>query len=213
MNTTDLIRSLAGDAKPVRHLRPPALRAAGWLLVSAVILVALTLWHGVRPEFVERMQEPRYLTAMLSAIATGVFAAIGAFAVGLPDRSPWWAMLPVPSLIVWLGNLGYQCLAGWEPLPPGAITVEGATSCMMTLAVTSLPLSVLLVVMLRHAAFFRPTVVVVMGSIAVSALTSAALAMFHPLDATAMILGWNLGTVAIVFAVMGIASRITGRPH
>ncbi len=211
MITSDLIRSLAADAKPVRRLRPPVLRALGWLLVSALILGTLTLWHGVSPEFMARMQEPHYLTAMLSAISTGALAAIGAFLVGLPDRSPWWAALPTPALVIWLGNLGYQCLAGWEPLPPGAVTVDGAVSCLTTLMVTSLPLSVLLVFMLRYAALFRPGPVVVLGAIAVSALTSAALAMFHPLDATAMIVGWNLGTIAIVVTVMGIASRLMRR--
>ncbi len=211
MITSDLIRSLAEDAKPVRRLRPPLLRAFGWLCVSGVILGALTMWHGVRPEFLDRMREVAYMVAMMSAMATGILAAVAAFMVGLPDRSPRWALLPLPSLIVWLGNLGYQCLAGWEPLPPGAVTAGAAASCLTTLIFTSLPLSLLLVGMLRHMVWFRPTGVIVLGSIAVSALTSASLAMFHPLDATAMIIGWNLGTVLIVFAVMGLASRIMRR--
>ncbi|WP_245581782.1 hypothetical protein [Rhizobium ruizarguesonis] len=33
------------------------------------------------------------------------------------------------------------------------------------------------------------------------------LSMFHPLDATAMILGWNLGTAVLFLAVAAIFSR------
>ena len=115
--------------------------------------------------------------------------------------------MAAPALIVWLSTIGYQCFAGWVPVPPGAITIEAASGCFATLVLTSLPLSLLMLAMLRYAAALRPTSVILMGSLAVSAVTSTALAMFHPLDATAMILGWNLGTAVLFLIGAAIFSR------
>ncbi|TBA21425.1 DUF1109 domain-containing protein [Rhizobium ruizarguesonis] len=207
MDTSDLIRSLATNAPPVRRLRPPLIRAVGWLLLAAAIMGLMTVSHGVRPQFAERMQDAVFAINMISSLLTGVLATIATFFVSLPDRSRWWLLLPTPALVVWLSTIGYQCIAGWVPVPPGAITVEAASSCVATLVLTSLPLSLLMLAMLRYTAALRPTSVILMGSLAVSAITATALSMFHPLDATAMILGWNLGTAVLFLAVAAIFSR------
>ncbi|ASS58055.1 DUF1109 domain-containing protein [Rhizobium leguminosarum bv. viciae] len=207
MDTSDLIRSLATNAPPVRRLRPPLIRAVGWLLLAAAIMGLMTVSHGVRPQFAERMQDAVFAINMISSLMTGVLATIATFFVSLPDRSRWWLLLPTPPLAVWLSTIGYQCFAGWVPVPPGAITVEAASSCLATLVLTSLPLSLLMLAMLRYTAALRPTSVILMGSLAVSAITATALSMFHPLDATAMVLGWNLGTAVLFLAGAAIFSR------
>lgn len=199
MHTADLIQSLAANVTPVKRLRPPLWRAALWLLLAALIMGLMTLSHGLRPQFAERMQDVTFATGMVASLVTGVLATIAAFLVSLPDRSRLWLLLPAPPLLVWLSNIGYQCFAGWVSLPPGAVTVEAASSCLATLVLTSLPLSLVMLAMLRHAALLCPVSVILVGSLAVSAITSTALSMFHELDATVMILGWNLGT-AVLFA-------------
>ncbi|GAB4069066.1 DUF1109 domain-containing protein [Ancylobacter sonchi] len=207
MDTSDLIRSLATNAPAVKRLRPPLVRALGWLLLAAVIMGLMTVSHGVRPQFAERMQDTVFAINMIASLLTGVLATIATFFASLPDRSRGWLLLPVPPLVVWLSTIGYQCFAGWVPVPPGAITVEAASGCLATLILTSLPLSLLMLAMLRYAAALRPTSIILMGSLAVSAITSTALSMFHPLDATAMILGWNLGTAVLFLAGAALLSR------
>lgn len=202
METADLIRSLADNVTPVKRLRPPLLRAAVWLVTAAVLMSLLTAIHGLRPQFAERMNDTVFLIGMLSSLATGILAAIATFMVSLPEKSHLWLFLPMPPLLLWMGNIGFQCFAGWVALPPGAVTVEAASSCLLTLIVTSVPLSLLMLVMLRYVALLRPVSVALVGSLAVSGITSSALSMFHPLDATLMVLGWNLGT-ALLF--MGVA--------
>ncbi|WP_218511368.1 NrsF family protein [Variovorax sp. dw_308] len=211
IHTSDLIQSLAADIRPVRRLRPPAIRASGWLLIAGAIMVGLYFGKGLRPAFAERMSDTTFLIGMLASLATGVLAAFAAFLVSLPDRSQRWLLLPLPPLVVWLSSIGYQCLAGWVGLPPGAVTPEAAAGCASTLLVTSLPLAVAMLFMLRYAAAFRPVPVIIMGSLAVSALTCTALAMFHPLDATVMVLGWNLATAAIVTGVALLINRRASR--
>jgi len=213
METSDLIHSLASNATPVKRLRPPLVRAIGWLLIASAIMALMTVSHGVRPQFAERMQDTVFAVNMLSSLMTGVLATIATFCVSLPDRSRRWLLLPAPPLVVWLSTIGYQCFAGWVPVPPGAITVEAASGCLATLVLTSLPLSLLMLAMLRYTAVLRPTSVILMGSLAVSAVTATALSMFHPLDATAMILGWNLGTAVLFLAGAAVFSRKVSNPH
>jgi hypothetical protein len=72
---------------------------------------------------------------------------------------------------------------------------------------TSLPLSLAMLVMLRYAAPLRPTAVTLMGSLAVAAIAATALSLFHTVDATVMILMWNLGTAVLFFALAGVFGR------
>lgn len=211
MDTNALIRSLAADAPPVRRLRPPLIRAMGWLLMAAGIMGLMTISHGLRPQFAERMQDAVFALNMMASLATGILATVATFFVSLPDRSRAWLLLPAPALVVWLATIGYQCFNGWVPVPPGAITVEAASGCLATLVLTSLPLSLLMLVMLRYTAALRPRSIILMGSLAVSAITATALSMFHPLDATAMVLGWNLGTALLFLACAAVFSRRASR--
>ena len=213
MNTADLIQSLAANVAPVRRLRPPYVRAGLWLLLAAIVIGLLTLGHGLRPQFAERMRDATYAIGVVGALATGVLAAIAAFQISLPGYSRRWLLLPIPPLVIWLANIGYQCFAGWVSLPPGAVTIEAASSCVATIVLTSLPLALMMLVMLRYAALFQPVLVTLFGSLAVSAMTSTALSMFHPLDATIMVLGWNLGISVLFVAVAVVFGRWVSRHH
>lgn len=207
MKTDELIRTLAKDAPRVRRLRHPLIRAGLWVLVALAILTVLTLVHGPRPEFDARLRDPLFTLGMVSALITGIAAAVAVFHISLPDRSRFWLLLPGPPLLLWLGTVGYQCFGDWVPLGPGRAALELASDCFGTLVATSAPLSLLLIVMMRHAAHWRAGTVAVMGGIAVSGLTASALTMFHPLDATVMILVWNLGTLAVIAGVTALLGR------
>jgi hypothetical protein len=162
----------------------------------------LAVNQGIRPDLAQRLQEPAFATSLAAAIATGVLAAIAAFLVSLPDRSRLWLLLPFPALLLWMSNVGYQCLTHWIAIGPNGADPGEAARCFATLALTSLPLSLAMLVMLRYAAALRPTAVSFMGSLAVAAVTATALALFHKVDASVMILMWNVG-VAGMFAGLG----------
>jgi hypothetical protein len=212
MDTKELIQSLSDNATPVKRLRSPMARAFSWLFFASVVIAFLTLSQGLRPQFVERMRDTSFVIDMAASVLTGIFATIAAFQLSLPDRSRWWALLPLPTLIVWLSHVGYQCLTGWVALPPGAVTVHAASSCLMTVIFTSFPLAAVMLAMMRYTFLLRPMTAILTGALAVSAMTSAALSMFHPLDATAMILGWNIGVgVLIVGSATWLGRRLDRR--
>ena len=203
ITTPDLIDALAANLAPVRRLRPPVTRAACWLLLAALVLALLAVSQGIRPDLAQRLREPTFILGMSGALLTGVLAAVAAFMLSLPDRSRFCLLLPAPALVLWLSTIGYQCLTNWVSLEPNGIHLGETAQCFATLVLTSLPLSLAMLVMLRYAAPLRPIAVTLTGSLAVAAITATALSLFHELDATVMILMWNLGTAALFVGLGG----------
>lgn len=210
--TSDLIGALVAQAVPVRRSWPPLLRAAAWLALAWGVVAALAALHGTRPDLDVRLAQPAFCASLAATLLTGASAAIAAFTVILPDRSRRWLLLPVPAAVAWLATVGWGCLAHWVPLGPGVVEPHEAARCFATLLFSFVPLSALMFWMLRRAARLRPTAAVLAGSVAVAALTAAALSLLHPFDASAMVLMWNFGAATLVIATDAAIGRRLLRP-
>jgi hypothetical protein len=202
--TRELIDALVERAAPVRRLRPPLLRAGLWLAFGGIILALLAITHGVRPDLAERLRQPWFAVGMAAAFLTGITAAIASFMISLPDRTRLWLLLPAAPLAVWLSGIGYGCFADWVNIGPDGVHLGETVRCFATLLLTSVPLSLAMLVMLRYAALLRAGAVALMGGLAVAAMTASALLLLHQLDATVMILVWNLGVAAAISALGSI---------
>jgi len=207
ITTPDLIESLATSMTPVRRLRPPLIRAGCWLLFAVVILGLLAVGEGVRPDLPQRLQEAGFTIGMGASLLTGICATIAAFMLSLPDRSRVWLLLPVPALFAWLSTIGYQCLTDWISLDPNGVRFGETARCLATLVLTGVPLSLAMLVMLRYAGPLHPTATALNGSLGIAAITATALSLFHPLDATVMILLWNFGIAVIFIGLAGAFRR------
>jgi hypothetical protein len=205
--TPDLIDTLVEDATPVRRLRPPLVRAGLWLAFAATVLGLIAIAHGVRSDFSDCMRQPLFVLGMLGALATGILAAVASFRLSLPDSSRLWIVLPLPALALWVATIGYGCLTDWVSIGPDGIRLGEAIRCFATLLMTSVPLSIAMLVMLRYTALLRPIEVSVLGGLAIAAVTAFALSLFHDLDATVMILIWNLGSAALIAALGSLFGR------
>ena len=197
-STSDLIAALSANLTPVRRLRPPLVRAILWLLLAAFVLALIGMGHGLRPNLSLYLSNITFVVGLSASLLTGIFAAIAVFFVSLPDRSRLWALLPVPTLLVWLASIGHQCLTNWVEVGPEGMKLGETAECFATLGLTSLPLSLALMLMLRYAAPLNPTRVILLGSLAVAGITASALSLFHALDATMMVLMFNLGTALVI---------------
>ena len=159
------------------------------------------------PEPLQDLHHREDVAGLVAALLTGTLAAVAAFVVSLPDRSRAWLLLPVPALLAWVSTIGYGCLTDWVTVGPSGVRLGETARCFATLVLTSLPLSLAMLMMLRHAAHLRPTAVMLTGILAVAAITATALSLFHDIDATLMILIWNLGTAALIVALGGLLGR------
>ena len=199
--TPDLIDALVETATPVRRLRPPIDRAGLWLAFAAIVLGLIAIAHGLRPDFSDCMRQPLFVVGMLGALATGISAAVASFQLSLPDSSRLWIILPLPALALWVVTIGYGCLSDWVSIGPDSVRLGEAIRCFATLLMTSVPLSIAMLAMLRYTALLRPLEVSVLGGLAVAAVTAFALSLFHDPDATVMILIWNLGSAVLIAAL------------
>jgi hypothetical protein len=207
IDTRGLIDSLVAETRPVHRLRHPLVRALLWFGVALGIVGLLGIEHGLRPDFAVQMQKPSFQLGIYASLLTGILAACGCLIASLPDRSRAWLLLPAPSLVVWVSTVSYGCLTDWAEFDAGTIQIGEALSCFATLLLVSLPLSGLMFAMLRHVVRLRPTLVTLTAGLAVASITSSAMALFHALDATIMILVWNLGMAAAIVALEGLFGR------
>src|SRR5713101_6831293 len=156
MDTEWLVERLAADVRPIRRLRPPGIRAGLWLLaVGAAIAAAILIFSDLHL-FWRRAQDPKLVIEMFGTLLTGVAATIAAFHLSLPDRSPAWALLPLPPLALWIASSGYSCYRHWIVVGPDGWELGESTHCFRFILGVSLPLAASLLVMLRRASPLAP---------------------------------------------------------
>ncbi|GJE71138.1 NrsF family protein [Methylorubrum podarium] len=200
---TDLVDELAQSLTPVRRLPGPAMRTLAWccaVLVLGAILLPLADLGGLWA----RLGVPDLRYAALCAFLTSASAAFAAFQSSVPGRSPAWALLPLPPLVLWIGFSGLGCLRSWIAPAANLAEPEEMRGCFTFLMSVSLPLSVLLVTMLRRACPLRPNLTAALGGLAAAAAAAALLVPFHPHDATAIDLLVHLVAVLIVVGLNGL---------
>ena len=204
-STEKFIEQLAARAKPVRPLAPAWVRACTWLLVAAAVIALATSLFGMRPHLLTLMLRPAAGMEWIGSLLTGVLAAFAVFQLSVPGRDARWAWLPVPALLLWAGGIGMGCLGellrgqfGYDPR---------ALQCARDVALVSLPIAVVMLVMVRHAALARPRSTALLGALAAAALSSAGVGLFHAGETAAMGLLGHLLAVLVLSALAGVASR------
>jgi hypothetical protein len=202
----DVIRSLVADLKPVRRLPPPGWRALLWLALVAAIAFTLAAVAD-RPAVAARLTAaPDMWLAAIGSALTMVLAAIAAFKLSLPDRSPLWALLPLPTALLWLAASGAGCLRTWVVPGTHAAGLNDSKDCIAFILALSIPLSALLLGMLRHGHTLRPGLTAVVAGFASAAAAATLLVFFHPYDASATDLVVHVVAVALVI----VANRAYG---
>jgi len=211
LDTDDLIARLALDARPVRRLAPPALRATVWLLGALAAMAAIIAYHGLRPGLAEALAEPGGWLSILAAGATGVAATYAAFHLAIPGTSRGWALLPLPVALLWASGLGLGCYAEWLRQGPAGLEFGEAFDCFLAIVLISLLVGLPMLAMLRHGRLIRPVQTAAMGGLAVASLASAALELFHEGDARIMDVIWHVAAVMLIVALSSGSGAAAGR--
>lgn len=196
-----LIDRLGTELVPVRRLLPPWLRTVGWLLAVVAIGLGLLMHYGIGGMLRRWDATPDLAWAGIGAVITTISAAWAAFALGVPGQRATWAWLPLPGALLWIGASGLGCLRDW--VAPGT-EVAGAhqsADCLVFIISFSIPLSALLIVLLRRACPLRPTLTAVLIGLASAAGSASLLEICHAFDAAATDLVTHALAVAVVVAV------------
>lgn len=195
-----LIGTLGAELTPVRRLSPPWLRTLGWLLAVAAIAAVLLMHYGTGPMLHRWAGAHDLAWAAAGAVITTVCAAWAAFVLGVPGRSHAWAWLSLPAALFWMGASGMGCLRTW--LAPGTsiATLHQSTDCLVFIVSFSIPLSALMIWMLRRACPLRPVLTAVLVGLASAAASASLLEICHAYDAAATDLLTHALAVGIVIA-------------
>lgn len=207
MKTDDLIEELAKTSTPVRSLASPWLRASVWLAISLPYLLMIALMMGVRPDLFAKLGDPRFLIEQAAALATGVAAAVAAFAATIPGYDRRVLLAPLPPLAVWIGSIGQGCVSVWLEAGPHGLAFRSDWLCLPAIMIAGAVPAVVMVLMLRRGAPLRPTTAVALGGLAAAGLGNFGLRFFHPEDASLMVLVWQFGTVVLLTLISGALAR------
>ena len=172
-----LIQGLAADLRPVRRLPRPLQRTLFWLGAVAIVAVILAAFADLTATERRLTAAPDMWLAVTGSTLTAVLATIAAFQLSLPDGRTIWALLPIPSALLWVSASGL-----------GFVFIVGL----------SIPLSAMLILMLRRGYSLRPNLMGAIGGLAVAAASATLLNLFHPYDAAATDLTVHAAAVAIV---------------
>lgn len=201
-----LIGALAVNLQPVRPLWSPLGRALIWFALVAVIAAALAMFANLPAMWHRLAATPDMWLAVIGSASTAAAAALAAFELSMPDRSRAWALLPLPAFALWLGASGLGCLRAYVLPGTHVATMGEARDCLVFIVGLSLPLSAVLIVMLRRAYSLAPTLTATMAGLASAAAAATLLNFFHPYDAAATDLTVHLAAVVVVV----VALRIVG---
>jgi hypothetical protein len=193
-----LIRDLVTDLIPVRRLRPPSVRALAWLAVVATTAIALALIADLPALGRRLIAAPDMWLAVTGSGATAILAAFAAFQLCLPDARRAWALLPLPAALLWIVASGVGCLRAWFIPGTHAAELSEARDCLIFIVGLSVPLSALLIMMLRRAYPLHPGLTALVAGLASAATAATLLNLFHPFDAAATDLAVHVFAVAVV---------------
>lgn len=206
-----LIGDLASTLEPVRRLPSPLLRAAGWLAAVAALALALACFANLGTVWLRIAAAPDLWLAVIGSTLTSIFAAIAAFELSLPDASRGWAALPVPAALLWIAASGFGCLRTWIVPHTHVADMSEARDCLIFIVALSVPLSLLLLTMLRRGFPLYPGLTAAIAGLAVAAAAATLLNFFHPYDAAATDLAVHAAAVALVIgANRAIGGRLFG---
>jgi len=207
MDTEKLIERLTEVVEPVRPLPRPWIRTAAWLLVAIPYVALVVFVVSPRADLISKASEWRYLVEQVAALATGVTAATAAFATVIPGYDRKLLFLPVLPVAIWLGSLGQGCVQAWIQFGAEGLSLQPDWFCFPAILLVGAVPAIAMAIMLRRGAPLTPHITTALGGLAAAGLGDFGLRLFHPQDASLMVLVWQVGTVFILAAMAAWAGR------
>ncbi len=211
-STDELIAALAADIRPVRRLKPPMTRALIWIAAAALAGALAVALFANMTLFMHRIRDGRLQVELAATLLTGIAGVIAAFHLSLPDRPRTWALLPLPTLVVWLAASGLGCYRDWIVQGAGGPEAGRSLQCLMFILAASLPLGAGLIWMLGKARPLDPVAPAAVGGLGVAAVSAFLLQFFHPFEVTLTDLGLHAAAVAAVVLLASTAGVRAMRP-
>jgi len=208
----DLIERLVADAGPVRRLPSPAWRCVFWLVLAVSMGAAISLAAGVGETWAAIVASWTSSLQIAAALLTALAAGLAAFQLSVPGRTPRWALLPLPPLLLWAAALGFGCFEDWLAMSWRALAFEVSSECIGLMVLISLPLGATAVVLIRRAAPLDMAREGVLAALAAASISSIIVQFLYPLERDFLVLMWNFGSVLALALSGGLFGSWLFRP-
>jgi hypothetical protein len=207
MDTETLIRELADRIPPVQPLARPGVRAAAWLAIAVPAALLVVVMMTGRGDWVSRLGMPRVISEEIFALATGILAAIAAFASVVPGYNRRVLFLPLVPMALWLGGLGQSSVRDWLQLTVYGFSMQSEWVCLPATIMAGAVPAIAMAVMLRRGAPLTPRLSALLGGLAAAGLGDLGVCVTHHAYGNVLVLVWHLSIVAALTVIAGSAGR------
>ncbi len=211
-DTDELIEDLTQDAKPVKPLAAPLLRAAALLGALLAVMTAFAAFGGHVTDTLAHLTHIPFTLELAGALMAGVGAIVAAVMLSVPGRAQTWAYLPLPGLLLWLAGGGLECYRQVADLGYAPTSLFASRDCFIFIVSAGLPTAAAAYLFLRRHLTIDAVRVTALAALG-SALLAAALLQFihahgtNPVDFATHIVAVTL----LMLLAMVIAQFEAGR--
>jgi hypothetical protein len=206
-DTDKLIESLVQDAKPVKPLAPPLVRAGLLLAALFAAMGALVAFGGHVEETFAHLARMPFALELIGALTAGVGAVVAAVMLSIPGRARAWLYLPLPGLALWLAGGGSECYRQVEELGYVPTSMFASQDCFIFIMGAGLPTAAAAYVFLRRHLSIDAVRVTALAGLG-AALLSAALLQFIHAHGTNPV---DFGTHVVAVALLMLFATAVGR--
>jgi len=183
------------------------MRAAAWLAIAVPAALLVVVMMTGRGDWVSRLLMPRVISEEIFALATGVLAAIAAFASVVPGYNRRGLFLPLVPLALWLGGLGQSSVRDWLQLTSQGFSMQSEWVCLPATMMAGAVPAIAMAVMLRRGAPLTPRISALLGGLAAAGLGNLGVCVTHHAYGNVLVLVWHVSIVLLLTIVVGSAGR------
>jgi hypothetical protein len=206
-DTETLIRELADRIPPVQPLARPGVRAAAWLAIAVPAALLVVVMMTGRGDWVSRLGMPRVISEEIFALATGILAAIAAFASVVPGYNRRVLFLPLVPMALWLGGLGQSSVRDWLQLTVYGFSMQSEWVCLPATIMAGAVPAIAMAVMLRRGAPLTPRLSALLGGLAAAGLGNLGVCVTHHAYGNVLVLVWHVSIVLLLTMIVGSTGR------
>jgi hypothetical protein len=206
-DTNKLIEELAQDAKPVKALAPPLMRAGLLLAVLLAAMAALAAFGGHVEETLAHLAGLPFALELIGALIAGVTSIVAAVMLSIPGRTRAWLYLPVPGLALWLAGGGLECYRQVQELGFVPMSMFASQDCFVFIMTAGLPTAAAAYVFLRRHLSIDAVRVTALAGLGAALLAAALLQFIHAHGTNPV----DFGTHVVAVTLLTLFAMAVGR--
>lgn len=212
MRDTDrLIEELSREAKPVKPLAPPLIRATGLLAALSVAMAAFAAFAGNIDETLAHFPNVRFALELVGALTAGVAGIVAAVVLSIPGRAQAWVYLPLPGIVLWLIGGGLECYRQVNDLGYVPASLFASRDCFLFIVSAGVPAAAAVYVFLRRNLSVEAVRVTVLATLGTALLAATLLQFVHAHGTNPIDFGTHIVAVILLTLFAAAVARLEFR--